>query len=99
MKVILNEFPDLYCSWNSLGKPRKLDPKNEKEFVPIIKSVEVEAITLDSFCKDNHISRIDYLKLDVEGAEVFALEGSLELLKNRAIRYLQFEISQKMLEG
>ncbi len=98
-KVILNEFPDLYCSWNSLGKPRMVDPKNEKEFVPIIKSVEVEAITLDSFCKENHISRIDYLKLDVEGAEVFALEGALELLKNKAIRYLQFEISQKMLEG
>lgn len=98
-KVILNEFPDLYCSWNSLGKPRMVDPKNEKEFVPIIKSVEVEAITLDSFCNENHISRIDYLKLDVEGAEVFALEGALELLKNKAIRYLQFEISQKMLEG
>ncbi len=98
-KVILNEFPDPYCSWNTLGKPLMEDPKNAKDYVPIRKSIEVEAVTLDSFCKENHINRIDYLKLDVEGAEVFALEGALELLKNKVIRYLQFEISQKMLEG
>jgi putative methyltransferase (TIGR04325 family) len=94
-----NEFPDEYSSWNSLGIPQMTDPSNPTQFVPIIKTEIVEAIKLDSFCKENNILFIDYLKIDVEGAESYALQGSLSLLKRKAIRFLQFEISQKMLEG
>ena len=42
---------------------------------------------------------IDYLKLDVEGVEIDALNGASELLENKSIRYLQFEISKQMLEA
>jgi glycosyltransferase involved in cell wall biosynthesis len=39
------------------------------------------------------------LKIDVEGAESDVLQGAINLLKNKAIYFIQFEISQKMLEG
>jgi FkbM family methyltransferase len=94
-----NEFPEEYSSWNSIGRPIMEDPKDHAKYVPIVNSVKVEAITLDSFCDELQIKSIDYLKLDVEGAEIFALIGAKKMLKDKAIKYLQFEISQKMLEG
>jgi FkbM family methyltransferase len=97
--VTLNQFPAEYCSWNSLGRPQMEDPKKAGQLVPIVGSIDVETVTLDEFCHAHGIEHIDYLKLDVEGAEFQALQGANNLLKNRAIRFLQFEISRKMLEG
>ena len=37
--------------------------------------VEAPAITLDSFAKTNRIHHIDFVKLDVEGAELASLQG------------------------
>ena len=98
-QIEFNEFPDDFSVWNSIGKPQMLDPQGSGQYVPITNTEIVEAIKLDSFCLENSIDHIDYLKIDVEGAESDVLEGSRELLKNKSIRYIQFEISQKMLEG
>lgn len=99
-KVILNEFPAECSAWNSIGHPIMVDPNSpESHIVPIKKSVEVEAVSLDSFCYDFHIERIDYMKMDIEGAEIYALHGASKLLEEKLIRYLQFEISQNMLDG
>ncbi len=98
-QIELNEFPDDYSAWNSIGKPQMLDPQTFKEYVPIVKTEIVEAVTLDNFTKEQDLSKIDYLKVDVEGAESDVLRGAQSLLQNKAIRFIQFEISQKMLEG
>jgi len=98
-RVTLHQFPEEYSSWNGLGQPRMEDPKRQGQFVPIVGTVEVDAITLNDFCRDQRIERIDYLKLDVEGAELRALQGTGRLLERKAIGFLQFEISRKMLEG
>jgi hypothetical protein len=45
----------------------------------------------DDFCKENGIESIDLLKIDVEGAEFMVLEGFANMLKNNAIRIIQFE--------
>jgi len=97
--VIINEFAEEYSSWNSLGLPNMKNPRNPSITVPIERSAEVEAVTLNSFCQQHHISRIDYLKLDVEGSELNALIGASGLLEQKAISYLQFEISKPMLDG
>ncbi len=97
--LIFNEFPEEYSSWNSLGLPKMNNPRDRTIPIPIEQSVDVEAVTLDSFCNQHSISKIDYLKLDVEGAELEALIGASGLLENKAVHYLQFEISKPMLEG
>ena len=43
------------------------------------KIIEVETITLDSFCEQNQI-KPDFIKIDIEGAEIMALQGMLHVL-------------------
>jgi FkbM family methyltransferase len=52
---------------------------------------EITIRTLDSFCKDNNIGRIHFLKLDVEGHEKKVLDGAQDMLKKGAIDFIQFE--------
>lgn len=54
---------------------------------------EVQSCTLDSYCREKEISKIDFLKLDVEGYEFEALEGAIELLSSRRIGVIQVEVS------
>lgn len=47
-----------------------------------IKKIIVNGITLEKLCKDNKITNIDILKLDIEGAEMDVLKSSKYLLQN-----------------
>ena len=46
--------------------------------------IAVDQITIDEFVKRNNISRVDFIKADIEGAERLMLEGAQETLKNFA---------------
>lgn len=51
----------------------------------------IELVTGDSFLQKNNINKIDFLKLDVEGAELDALRGFENSLKEKKVRAIQFE--------
>ncbi len=52
---------------------------------------EAYLTTLDAFCRERRIEAIDFLKIDVEGAEHRVLEGARELLEAQKIDCIQFE--------
>ncbi|HYV33331.1 MAG TPA: FkbM family methyltransferase [Candidatus Limnocylindria bacterium] len=54
-------------------------------------SEDAEVETIDGFCKRENISEIDFLKLDVEGNEYKVLLGAKGLLKEKKIKFIQFE--------
>ncbi|HUA56277.1 MAG TPA: FkbM family methyltransferase [Candidatus Sulfotelmatobacter sp.] len=54
--------------------------------------VEVPLETIDGYCADRGIDRIDLLKLDVQGGEPECLQGALGMLDRQAIRVIQAEI-------
>jgi FkbM family methyltransferase len=54
--------------------------------------IEVQSTTLDAFCQENNINRIDILKLDVQGGELRALEGAIGLLHRGAISLIYAEV-------
>lgn len=54
-------------------------------------SFEVEVVRLDDFVRMRGIGRIDFLKMDLEGAEFQVLKGAAECLESRRIRALSFE--------
>lgn len=47
---------------------------------------------LDTFCREQGITRIDVLKIDSQGYELKILEGAAELLRTRRIRVLLLEV-------
>jgi len=52
---------------------------------------EVKLLSLDAFCADQGIEKIDFLKLDLEGSELSALQGARRLLSENRIARIQFE--------
>lgn len=52
---------------------------------------KVYLTTIDKFCEENKINMIDFMKLDIEGNEFFALKGAENMLKTKRIKYIQFE--------
>jgi hypothetical protein len=55
------------------------------------KSIEVEASRVDDFVKKHGINRIDFMKMDLEGAELEALRGATESMQTGLLRALSFE--------
>ena len=44
-------------------------------------AVKMKSTTIDKFVEENNIEKIDYIKMDVEGAEKNILEGSIKTIK------------------
>lgn len=55
------------------------------------RKLEVDVTRGDLYCKSHGIHNIDFLKIDVEGAEHLVLLGFSELLEQKNIRVIQFE--------
>lgn len=62
-----------------------------------LQSEIVQITTLDNFCEEMNISHIDFLKIDVEGYELFVLQGAKELIENKKLRYIQFEFGNQQI--
>ena len=75
----VNEKCTLFTSQSTFGQNRIYEPKKTKnqEYVPI----ESETIFLDNFFMNNEkIENISFVKIDVEGAEKYVLEGMKNIL-------------------
>lgn len=59
---------------NSLRKPQVSDPTE---------AISVQVECLDNVLCDHRIEKVDFIKLDVEGAELSVLKGAPQLLTNR----------------
>ena len=58
--------------------------EKEIDFVSMIENtptIKKNAITIDKFVEENNIEKIDYIKMDVEGAEKNILEGAIKTIK------------------
>lgn len=60
-------------------------------------AVRSPAMRLDDYAAENALERIDFIKMDVEGAELFALQGMREVLR-RHTPMLLLELAEPTLE-
>ncbi len=88
----MNIFERQYHEWNTFGNPdfNGVKPKSKKRVI---------VQTVDSYCSKNNICHINFVKIDVEGFEKQVLNGSINMLKNKQIDYISFEISKIPLQG
>lgn len=68
----------LYLSEDNLGDHRIYNSHDDR------KSVKIEAIRLDDYFKD-YDGKIDFIKMDIQGAEGGAIQGMLNLLKKNKL--------------
>jgi len=61
------------------------------------KTVKIE--TLDQYCKEKSVSKIDLLKINVEGHELSVLQGGSQLFRNRSIARVMFEFGGTQIDS
>jgi FkbM family methyltransferase len=60
---------------------------------PAIGQIEVPCTTIDNYCQEHGIRRIDLLKIDVEGAETLVIAGATETLQNEIVANVLIEVT------
>ena len=60
---------------------------------------KVKIGTLSNYCSENHISNIDFIKIDVEGHELEVIKGGRELFENQRVNMIQFEYGGTYLDS
>ena len=68
---------------------RQPDPKLAVE----TQEITVPITTLDTFIQANDIAHVDFMKVDVEGAELVLIEGAMNLLTTEPRPVVQFEFA------
>ena len=96
----LREYGEIRSSWSTLGTPnleRKAgDPASA---IPVESTTEVRTVRLDDLCAAHGIDRIDYLKIDAEGAEPAVVRGLSKLLDRSRVSFIQVEVSARPIAG
>jgi FkbM family methyltransferase len=64
-----------------------------------IKVLSTTCKTIDTYCEENKIDTIDFLKIDVEGAEKHVLMGAKRMLANHKIKAGVFEVGQTLIDA
>lgn len=59
---------------------------------PVIRKVNIT--TIDNYCEENKIEKIDYLKIDCEGFDFGIILGASNMIEHNAISYIQFEYNK-----
>lgn len=54
--------------------------------------IDCEFRTVDGFCKESKIRSIDFMKVDVQGAEYKVLKGAHRTLLDKKINFIQMEV-------
>ena len=82
---ILEKIKEKYKLNNVITKNILLsNAEKEIDFISMIENtptIKKNAITIDKFVEENNIEKIDYIKMDVEGAEKNILEGAIKTIK------------------
>jgi FkbM family methyltransferase len=74
---------------SSLYKPGKT--KEVHPWLEFNKSITIKTITLDNFCKEQKIKNIDFIHMDVQGAELMVLTGAPKMISSIQSVWLEVE--------
>ena len=79
-----DKFSQIYLKKNVSGIPVKIIEKFVSD------KSDKDSITIDNFCKAENIQPT-HIKIDIEGAEIYALKGMLDTIKNYQPKlYIEF---------
>lgn len=86
---------DVDFKWNFGNKSSSLYSPNltlkEFDWLKFNERIQVETVTLNSFCEVNGIESVDFIHIDVQGAELDVLKGSSKILSRIKVIWLEVE--------
>lgn len=85
----------VYEDWDGSGSIRA--PKGVLIREPNIKfanQMTVKTLTLDTWCKENAVEQIDFIWMDVQGAEIDVINGGREALTKTRYLYTEYANSE-----
>jgi FkbM family methyltransferase len=91
-----NGFIDIYIPSMSVGLSSVIRRPVFDQLNQEIRVLNVKCQTLDSYCEEHSIQQIDFIKIDVEGAEKTVFEGAKGLLQENRIKAGVFEIGETL---
>ena len=74
---------DIHFPLHSVGLSSIIERPVFKNLGTEVRKVSVKSMTLDEYCKSNNVELIDFIKIDVEGAEKMIIEGASEMFKQK----------------
>lgn len=74
---------------SSLYKPNKVNEIHN--WLEFNESITIKTETLQNFCRDHKIDSIDFIHMDVQGAELMVLEGANKMISNINSVWLEVE--------
>lgn len=85
-EYLLSVTDEKHKAWCSLGIP-SAQTHGEVELVP--------ALTLDGFCDEKSLTKVDLIKIDVEGWEMKVVEGAQRMLRSSDSPMLMVEFTEE----
>ena len=82
MRLLENTMPE----WTSFHRP------SEFAWGSVAKETPVPVTTIDDFCKEHDIRRIDVLKSDTQGYELEVFRGAEQMFSRNAVRLIYCEL-------
>jgi FkbM family methyltransferase len=90
---------DIYIPTWSVGISSIINRPVFSQLNQEINILNVKCKKIDTYCEENNISNIDFVKIDVEGAEKYVLEGAKNMLENNKIKCGIFEVGQTLVDA
>jgi len=78
------------------GGTSTLHPDSSVNYQQVL---DVQASTLDRYCLENSIDRIDLVKIDTEGNDLRVIQGATQLLRHGRIGVMQFEYNYRWIHA
>jgi FkbM family methyltransferase len=67
--------------WDCAGSTSVIDVDGNSGAAHLVPGGKIPVVTLDGFCKEHAVNRLDVIKIDVEGSELRVLRGALRTLE------------------
>ena len=105
--VIMNKFCigssndniDIHIPMHSVGLSSIINRPVFSKLGQEIAVVNVKCQTIDAYCAEHNIDTIDFIKIDVEGAEKHVFMGASVMLAAKKIKSGIFEVGQTLIDA